>query len=92
MVPSNADIIIQNRRISQSETSARTNGDVVNIYSLQHALVGGDQNVSLHQYFRLLLDYRENVNLSVFQVIVRLPRHLDISQQQLFKKAEANTY
>ena len=31
MVPSSADMIIQNRRISQSETSATTIGDVVNI-------------------------------------------------------------
>ena len=46
MVPPSADIIIQNRRISQSETSAVTIGDVVNIYSLQHALVRGDQNVT----------------------------------------------
>ena len=47
MVLSNADIIILNRRISQSETSVRTVGDVVNTYSLQHALVSGDQNVTL---------------------------------------------
>ena len=31
MVPSGADIAIQNRQISQSETSARTICDVVNI-------------------------------------------------------------
>ena len=45
MVPSNADIIIHSRRISQSETSVRTNGDVVNTYPLQPMLFRGDQNV-----------------------------------------------
>ena len=38
MVPSGADIIIQNRRISQSETSARTIHHVVNVISLQRHL------------------------------------------------------
>ena len=46
MVPSNADMIIKNRRIYQLETNARTISDVVNKYSLQHALVRGDQNVT----------------------------------------------
>ena len=47
MVPSSADFIINNRRISQSETNARTIGDVINTHSLQHALVRGDQNSTL---------------------------------------------
>ena len=42
-------IVIQNRRISQSET--QTICDVVNIMSLQRVRVSGDQNVTL------LLDY-----------------------------------
>ena len=46
MVPSSADIVIQNRRISQSETNARTICDVVNITPLQRARVSVDQNVS----------------------------------------------
>ena len=46
MVPSSADIVIENRRISQSKTSARTICDVVNTISLQRALVSGDQNVT----------------------------------------------
>ena len=46
MVPSSADIVIQNRRMSQSETSAITVRDVVNIISSQRAWVGGDQNVT----------------------------------------------
>ena len=46
MVPSSADIVIQNHRISQSETSARTIRVVVNIIFLQHAQVSGDQNVT----------------------------------------------
>ena len=47
MVPSSADIVIQKRRISQSETS-RLNiiCDVVNTIALQHARVSGDQNVT----------------------------------------------
>ena len=46
MVPSNADIVIQNCRISQSDTSATTILDVVNIHSLRRALVSCDQNVT----------------------------------------------
>ena len=42
MVPSSADIVIK----SQSETSARTIVDVVNIISQQRARVSGDQNVT----------------------------------------------
>ena len=33
-------------------------GDVKNTYSMQRARVSDDQNV-MHQYFRLLLDYRD---------------------------------
>ena len=59
MVPSSAAMNIQNRRISQSETSAITIRDVVNIiHSLQHALCAATK-MSLHQYFRLLLAYRD---------------------------------
>ena len=46
MVPSSADIVIQNRRTSQSETSAITIRDVVNIILLQRARLSGDQNVT----------------------------------------------
>ena len=46
MVASSADIFVQNRRIGQSDTSARTIGDVVNIYSPQRVLVRGDQNAA----------------------------------------------
>ena len=65
MVLSSADIVLQNRRIRQSETSTINICNVVNIMALQHARVSGDQNVTS----------------SVFKVIVRLPRHLDISQR-----------
>ena len=65
MVPSSADIVIQNCRISQSETSARTIRDVVNIILPQRAQVNGVQNVTS----------------PVFSVIDRLRRHLDISQR-----------
>ena len=33
-------------------------GDVANTYSMQRARVSDDKNV-IHQYFRLLLDYRD---------------------------------
>ena len=46
MVPLSADIVIQNRQISQSETSAIIMRDVVNIISLQRTWVSGDQNVT----------------------------------------------
>ena len=46
MVPSSAVIVLQNRRISQSETSTINICDVVNIIALQHARVSGDQNVT----------------------------------------------
>ena len=61
MVPSSADIVLQNRRISQSETSTINICDVVNTMALQHARVRrplADIKMSLRQYFRLLLDYR----------------------------------
>ena len=64
MVPFSADIVIQNRWISQSETSVRTICDVVNIYSLPHALVSDDQNVTS----------------PVFLSIVRLPRYLAMNE------------
>ena len=65
MVPSSADIVLQNRRISQSETSTINICDVVTIMALQRARDSGD----------------ENVTLTVFEVIVRLPINLDISQR-----------
>ena len=40
MVPYSADIVIKNRRISQSETSARRIRDVVNIILLYTACTG----------------------------------------------------
>ena len=39
MVPSSADIVLQNHRISQSETSTLNIWDVVNTIALQHARV-----------------------------------------------------
>ena len=68
MVPSSAHIVVQNRRISLSATSAIPIGDVENnIFSLQRALVSGDQNIFS----------------KVFLVIARLPTHLEnyISQR-----------
>ena len=43
MVPSNADIVIKKRRISQWETSARTIRDVIRC---PRALIIGDQNAA----------------------------------------------
>ena len=58
MVPSSADIVLQNRRISQSETSKISICDVVNtIWRCMHGLAA--MKMSLCQYFRLLLDYRD---------------------------------
>ena len=65
MVPSNADIVLQNRGIGQSETSTINICDVVHIIVLQHVRVSSDQKVTS----------------PVFLIIVRLPRHLDISQR-----------
>ena len=67
MVPSSADIVLQNSRISESETITINIilCGVVNIMELQHVRVSGDRNVTS----------------SVFYVIVRLSRHLDISQR-----------
>ena len=60
MVPSSADIVLQNRRISKSETYTINICDVVNIMALQHARVSGDQNVTSPVFiFRLLLDYQD---------------------------------
>ena len=47
MVPPSADIVIQNRQISQSATSTRTIRDVVNIVLLERARVSGDKNVTI---------------------------------------------
>ena len=58
MVPSSADIIFQNRRISQSGTSTISICDVVNtIWCCMRGLAA--MKMSLQQYFRLLLDYRD---------------------------------
>ena len=61
MVPSSADIVLQNRRISQSETSNLNICDVVNTMAATaragYARVSSTK-MSLLQYFRLLLDYR----------------------------------
>ena len=43
MIQSSADIVLQNRRISQSETTINI-CDVVNTMAMQHARVSGDQN------------------------------------------------
>ena len=57
MVPSSADIVLQNRRISQSETMNLNIRDVVNtIWRCMRGLAA--IKMSLRQYFRLLLDYR----------------------------------
>ena len=57
MVPSSADIVLQNRRISQSETSTTSICDVENtIWRCMRGLAAIE--MSLLQYFRLLLDYR----------------------------------
>ena len=63
MVPSNADVVIQNGRIIQWETSAVR--DVVNIIRCRDALVIGDQIATS----------------PVFWVIVRLPKHLEITER-----------
>ena len=47
MVPSSADIVLQNRQISQSETSTINICDVVNTMALQHARVSVDIKMSL---------------------------------------------
>ena len=46
MVPSSADIVLQNRRISESETSTINICDGVNTMALQHARVSGYHNVT----------------------------------------------
>ena len=52
MVPSSADIVFQNRRISQSETSTISTCDVVNtIWRCMRGLAA--MKMSLRQYFRL---------------------------------------
>ena len=53
MVPSTADITIQDCRISQSETSAITIGDVINIHPLHLSLIRGDQNEVCYAIVRL---------------------------------------
>ena len=58
-----ADAIIHSRRISQSEyseTCAITIGDVVNTYIIRCSMRWMEaMEMSLHQYFRLLLDHRD---------------------------------
>ena len=58
MVPSSADIVVQNRRISQSETSTINICDVVNAMARCSMGELAEIKMSLRQYFRLLLDYR----------------------------------
>ena len=56
MVPSSADIVLQNRQISQSETTTISICDVVN--TIWHCMRGlAAMKMSLRQDFRLLLDY-----------------------------------
>ena len=58
MVPSSANIVLQNRRISQSGTSTLSICDVVNtIWRCMRGIAA--MKMSLRQYFRLLLDYRD---------------------------------
>ena len=54
MVPSSADIVLQNRRISQSETSTI---NICDINTMAHA--AAEIKMSLLQYFTLLLDYQD---------------------------------
>ena len=61
MVSSSADIVLQYRRISQSETSTHCTiniCDVVNTMAVNGAGLAEIQ-MSLRQHFRLLLDYRD---------------------------------
>ena len=58
MVPSSADIVLQNCRISQSETSTINICDIVNTnWRCMRGLAA--MKMSLRQYFRLLLDPNE---------------------------------
>ena len=58
MVPPSADIVLQNRRISQSETGTINICDVVNTMAAAAYARGlAATKMSLLQYFRLL-DYR----------------------------------
>ena len=60
MVSSSADIVLQNCRISQSESSTINICDVVNIMALQHVRVSGYKNVTVSiRIYRLLFDYRD---------------------------------
>ena len=62
MVLSSADIVLQNRQISQSETSTMNICDVVNTMMVNGtcSMRGlAKIQMSLRQYFRLLLDYRD---------------------------------
>ena len=54
MVPSSADIVLQNRRISQSETSTI---NICDVNTMAHA--AAEIKMSIIQYFRLLLHYRD---------------------------------
>ena len=67
MVPPNTDIVLQNRRISQSETRTINICDVVNAMARACSMRG-------------LAEIKCNV-VSILAVIARLPRHLDISQR-----------
>ena len=58
MVPSSADIVLQNSRISQSETRILNICDVVNtIWRCARGLAA--MQMLFRQYFRLLLDWRD---------------------------------
>ena len=58
MVACSADIVLQNRRFSQSETTNLNIRDFVNtIWRCARGLAA--IKMSLRQYFRLLLDYRD---------------------------------
>ena len=59
MVPSSADIVPQNCRISQSETSTISICDVVNTIWRCSMRGLAAMKMSLRQYFRLLLDYQD---------------------------------
>ena len=53
MVSTSADIVLQNRRISQSEISAICDIGACSMRGL------AEMKMSLRRYFRLLLDYRD---------------------------------
>ena len=58
MISSSADMIIQNRRISQSESSTGTIGDVVNIYHFTRLLLDLPRHLDISQRMNHAVRYR----------------------------------